>query len=128
MNNYDSVRFLLTQRVTKLDSDEDVDGWLTTFRFKLFNFNDETYYVRYLVIDDVQCKITIYCKSNDIATISVVNCENNLSYEEVVKFKPVIKFEDKSRIETICDAIMNGVKNIGLEVNDLKSYLNRIQE
>ncbi|MDU6995980.1 MAG: hypothetical protein E6356_14055 [Terrisporobacter othiniensis] len=125
---YEMSRYLLNQRVTKLSSrDEDVDDWLSTFRFKLFNFNDEIYYVRYLVIGDIQYKITISCFIENNCTIFIQNCENGKSYEENIELKPFYGYNEGSRIETICKCFINGFKYLNVDLSDAEKYYSMIK-
>lgn len=124
---YEMSRYLLNQRVTKLSSRwEDVDDWLNIFRFKLFNFNDEICYVRYLVIGDIQYKITISCFIENNCTIFIQNCENGKSYEENIEFKPYYGYNEGSRIETICECFINGFKYLNVDLSAAEKYYNMI--
>ena len=125
--NFKMSRYLLNQRVTKLSTEhEDVDEWLDIFRFKLFNFNDETYYVRYLVIDSIQCKITISCFIENTATVFIQNCENGKSYQERIEFQPFRCYEDKRRVQILCDSFIRGFKYLNVDLKCAENYFDFI--
>lgn len=118
IKNFEISKYIFNERITKLSTrDEDVDAWLELNRFKLFNFNDDTYYTRFFVFKDVQYKITVSCNSKDCAKVHIQNCEVNDTFEEHIVFE-----KDESRVYRLCDSFVKGFRQLNIDLQDAERY------